>query len=1076
MKKNLIILLLIAIGFFAKSQSSCASAAPFCAGGTSGVTFPATVNGPPAPPGPAYGCLGTQPNPAWYYLQISSPGNLDLYIAGSGGADVDFICWGPFTSLSAACANLTTPNIVDCSYSSSPTETCNIVGATTGSYYMVLITNFANIAQNIIFNQIGGTGSTNCSILASSSTICAGATAVITASNSSNLTSPVYSINPGSGTSTNPSFTVSPAVTTTYVVSVTGLNTLGATVTQTATAIVTVLPKPTVAPTLTQATCTNPFNAFNLNLNFLPPTPVPTYTINWSPTPAGILTNTQFTANNVPAGTYNATITAQGGCTATTSINLIDVTAPTLTVINTTGSFSITCASPSVCMTAQTTPANCTYFWTNSASTFTSNNASICTSTLGTYTVIATHPSNTCTAIQVLTIGINTVAPTGTVTPLTSTISCSSSAPVFTATAFTPTSNMQINWYTSTTVGLVPIGVNINTISIQSLPLGTHVVTFSNTVNGCVFSRTVTVTSTAYFPTFIPTSNTNFTVGCSPNHTTTLCFSSPTSTNGSVDFCFYPGPTMTTSVPSGSFSNASGASCLTTSITGQWNLVLRDVVSGCQTSLPVYVIANTVQPHVNYAVPTLTLDCRTPCFQAVGSSTTANTNVVWNYPVPPPNTTTSPSITIGCVGFGPNTCTNCIGAYGVYTVVVTNTINSCRNTQTVGIDQNFQLPKMVTNLSSPNFFSCKTTTVSVNVSLVYVGTSTANAISATNTFVIPVGTSSLFTTGGPGVVSAVISDFIVPVTPTLITQGNVNGCISTSVVTINGDYTKPVIAPTQNYTLDCAVSASVVGVPVRVVLSNSLSAWSVLFKAYPQGTSFSPLSFITPPVGGTCSPGVISPTVFVDKAGTYEFVVTNDVNGCTEFSTLNVLPGIINAGMNTSSDFGYAPLTVNFNNTSASSGTINPSANVISSWSFGNGTYSTSISNSVSTSATFVNPGTYTVLLVSSKGECIDSALKVIKVDIPSKLEIPNIFTPNDDKVNDVFFVKASNLTSIEAVIFDRWGTKVYDVVSTTGNIAWDGKNFKGAECAAGTYFYIIKAEGKDGTVYEKKGTVSLVR
>ncbi|MFN7910556.1 MAG: gliding motility-associated C-terminal domain-containing protein, partial [Bacteroidota bacterium] len=97
-------------------------------------------------------------------------------------------------------------------------------------------------------------------------------------------------------------------------------------------------------------------------------------------------------------------------------------------------------------------------------------------------------------------------------------------------------------------------------------------------------------------------------------------------------------------------------------------------------------------------------------------------------------------------------------------------------------------------------------------------------------------------------------------------------------------------------------------------------------------------------------------------------------------------------------------------------------------------------------------------------------------VDIPSKLEVPNVFTPNGDNSNDVFFVKASNLTEITAVIFDRWGNKVYDVVSKTGNIAWDGKNFKGQECPSGTYFYVIKGSGKDGTEYEKKGNLSLFR
>lgn len=115
-------------------------------------------------------------------------------------------------------------------------------------------------------------------------------------------------------------------------------------------------------------------------------------------------------------------------------------------------------------------------------------------------------------------------------------------------------------------------------------------------------------------------------------------------------------------------------------------------------------------------------------------------------------------------------------------------------------------------------------------------------------------------------------------------------------------------------------------------------------------------------------------------------------------------------------------------------------------------------------------------MIVSKKGSCVDSAYKVIRVDIPSKLEIPNVFTPNGDGSNDVFFLKTSNLTEITALIFDRWGNKVYDLTSGTGNIAWDGKNMEGKDSPAGTYFYIIKATGKDGTTYDKKGNVSLYR
>jgi hypothetical protein len=63
--KKIILLLLLFVSLYSTSQTNCSTALPFCAGGASGVTFPATVNGPPAQLGPNYGCLGSQPNPAW---------------------------------------------------------------------------------------------------------------------------------------------------------------------------------------------------------------------------------------------------------------------------------------------------------------------------------------------------------------------------------------------------------------------------------------------------------------------------------------------------------------------------------------------------------------------------------------------------------------------------------------------------------------------------------------------------------------------------------------------------------------------------------------------------------------------------------------------------------------------------------------------------------------------------------------------------------------------------------------------------------------------------------------------------
>lgn len=167
--------------------ANCASADPFCTG--SSYTFPASTGISDAETGPDYGCLGSEPNPAWYYLQVGSSGDIIINInsADASGSqnDVDFICYGPFSSLSSSCSGLTgdcngpgdnplsnnygcSGNIVDCSYSASASEVCGIPGAVAGQWYMLMLTNYADVPSDITFSQSNsgaGAGSTNCNIL-----------------------------------------------------------------------------------------------------------------------------------------------------------------------------------------------------------------------------------------------------------------------------------------------------------------------------------------------------------------------------------------------------------------------------------------------------------------------------------------------------------------------------------------------------------------------------------------------------------------------------------------------------------------------------------------------------------------------------------------------------------------------------------------------------------------------------------------------------------------------------------------------------------------------------------------------
>ncbi|MGE0568578.1 MAG: gliding motility-associated C-terminal domain-containing protein, partial [Bacteroidia bacterium] len=207
--------------------------------------------------------------------------------------------------------------------------------------------------------------------------------------------------------------------------------------------------------------------------------------------------------------------------------------------------------------------------------------------------------------------------------------------------------------------------------------------------------------------------------------------------------------------------------------------------------------------------------------------------------------------------------------------------------------------------------------------------------------------------------------------------------------------------------------------------------------------------------------------------GNYFVLVTNTINGCIAIGEYLVIPGGINADFVPSPTEGFAPLEVTFtNNSSTSTG----ASSIISTWGYGDGVITNTILNSSVSAHTYTSSGTFSVILTVQKGSCIDTAMRVIRVDIPSKLEIPNVFTPNGDGTNDIFRLRASNLKEVYVIIFDRWGNKVYETTSETGNFGWDGKNLSGKECADGTYFYIIKATGADGEEYEMKGNVSLYR
>lgn len=122
--------------------------------------------------------------------------------------------------------------------------------------------------------------------------------------------------------------------------------------------------------------------------------------------------------------------------------------------------------------------------------------------------------------------------------------------------------------------------------------------------------------------------------------------------------------------------------------------------------------------------------------------------------------------------------------------------------------------------------------------------------------------------------------------------------------------------------------------------------------------------------------------------------------------------------------------------------------------------------------------GLYWVQAVNLCGIEYDSInVFIIDCDVPIEpliIEIPNVFSPNNDGLNDTFVpISLSGIKSAEIVILNRWGNVVYQ--SKDLLIGWDGKS-NGSECSNGVYYWNINYEDKEFKNYSQDGFLTLTR
>ena len=238
---------------------------------------------------------------------------------------------------------------------------------------------------------------------------------------------------------------------------------------------------------------------------------------------------------------------------------------------------------------------------------------------------------------------------------------------------------------------------------------------------------------------------------------------------------------------------------------------------------------------------------------------------------------------------------------------------------------------------------------------------------------------------------------------------------------------------------------------------------------------------------GASNPSFVNASVWENLASGWYYINIEDavcnVNDSVFIDILN--PPVAEFSANPTS--GCTPLDVTFTNTSQNASSY--------SWNFGNGTTINvnSLSNQYQTYTSNA-----TIQLIAAQGNCADTTFVSVYLSVcgctdvlalnynplanaddgscyypQPTVEAPNVFSPNNDGLNDLYFLSTTNSVSIELSIINRWGNLVFE--GSGINPAWNGKMKSGADAPDGVYFYKYTVYGLQNQFIEGHGFLHLM-
>ncbi len=492
----------------------------------------------------------------------------------------------------------------------------------------------------------------------------------------------------------------------------------------------------------------------------------------------------------------------------------------------------------------------------------------------------------------------------------------------------------------------------------------------------------------------------NVTLTCANNSTVSLSSSSTTPTAVPQ----WLGPSI-----------VSGANSFTPNVNapGIYSLILTNTINNCKDTGIVTVNSNLTIPNVSI-LPTDKLGCSTKSVSLNGSSTTAGTSAIWSGP--------------GLIGAN-NDFTATANQLGSYLLIVTNTINGCKNTQTINVNQKTG----VNNLSS----------ISKNATC-----NTANGYVLIQT--IGGGNGPYSINNGSSTITNITSlpikfDNLLPRPYTLIVTDK-DGC----------EYTATETVQSTSY-------------PVEIITNTN--------KASCNGNADGSIT-ITTIVGG------VAPYTFTlnDKniqTGTLPFTIQKlfpasytligkDNNNCSirsEVSTIGIydLPKAYIEALPTITNIKESE--VKFNGGSNS--------NIVK-WEWEFNDQPKGFSNLQNPNYKFNTTGTHQVkLIITDQLGCQDTVTKEIIIEHVFKFFAATGFTPNDDIYNEKWLPKGIGIDKANYVltVFNRWGQIIFQ--SNDFDLGWDGK-VDGIKLPDGEFRWQVELKDLNGKRHQLSGLLIL--